>query len=154
LDITLFDQDPDALERAQSLLNKVQESHYHIRKIQESVYSIAKRNSLSGRRFDVIYSMGLFDYLPQDFARVLTHRIFPLLTPGGELIIANCSDNPVNPDRFFMEYALDWFLRQRSDNAMKELVSGLPARSTKIYRDDETRTITFLHVVSNNIENP
>ena len=37
---------------------------------------------------DVIYSVGYFDYLPDDFLAKLLHSLHQLLNPGGKLIAA------------------------------------------------------------------
>src|SRR5204863_4504650 len=39
--------------------------------------------------FDFIYSAGLFDYLPDATAALLTSRLYSMLKPGGRLLVAN-----------------------------------------------------------------
>ena len=42
---------------------------------------------------DLLYSVGLLDYLADRRARTLVHRLYDLLAPGGTLIIGNMNEN-------------------------------------------------------------
>ena len=46
-------------------------------------------------KFDLIYSAGLYDYLPDAIARRLTRQLLGILNPGGHLLIANFAQGAV-----------------------------------------------------------
>jgi hypothetical protein len=62
--------------------------------------------------FDLIYSVGLFDYLRLPTAVVLARNLEARLLPGGRLLIANMV--PDMSSRWYMEHHLDWWLTLRS----------------------------------------
>lgn len=75
-------------------------------------------------QFDLIYSAGLYDYLPDALARRLTTRLVQMLRPGGRLLIANFV--PGGSGRGYMELFMDWTLVLRSEAEMRAIaeVSG------------------------------
>jgi len=74
--------------------------------------------------FDLIYSAGLYDYLPDTLARRLTSRLVQMLRPGGRLMIANFV--PGGSGRGYMELFMDWTLVLRNEAEMRAIaeVSG------------------------------
>lgn len=72
---------------------------------------------------DVIYSIGLYDYLQESTARRLTEQLWRGLKPGGLLAIGNF--NAENPMHFFIEVALDWPLVYRSTKDLTDLTTTL-----------------------------
>jgi len=71
------------------------------------------------KKFDLIWSAGLFDYFDDTTFTDLIARIHHFVKPGGELIIGNF--NVVNSSRGFMEILLGWFLYHRSEAQMETL---------------------------------
>lgn len=74
--------------------------------------------------FDFVYSVGLYDYLSQIAAKILTLRLFNILNSGGKLLIANFL--PGIRDIGYMEAFMDWKLVYRNKNAMVNLASAIP----------------------------
>ncbi len=74
-------------------------------------------------RFDIVTSLGLFDYLRDSTAVRLLDRIHALLRPGGALLFGMVTSNP--NQRFFEDY-LNWRMIYRSP----EHILGL-ARASK-----------------------
>jgi hypothetical protein len=75
---------------------------------------------------DLIYSVGLLDYLNNRRAMSLTRRLFNSLAPGGLLIIGNMNDTPMNTI-WPMELVTDWSLHYRDEAQMLSWAQGLPA---------------------------
>jgi extracellular factor (EF) 3-hydroxypalmitic acid methyl ester biosynthesis protein len=127
--VTLLDQDQGALDAALGHFNRVgalpATRHQSLRLWCGSVLELLRnRSDLPQNSQDFIYSIGLFDYLTERFARRLTTKIWEGLAPGGLLVVGNFnSDNPMH---LFTESALDWYLIYRNPAQMLQLVKGLP----------------------------
>jgi aryl carrier-like protein len=76
-------------------------------------------------RFDLIYALGLYDYLTDEPARVLTRHLFTLLAPGGTLLLANFV--PGILEAGYMEAFMRWFLVYRTPEQLRA-VCDAPAR--------------------------
>jgi hypothetical protein len=75
---------------------------------------------------DLIYSVGLLDYLSDKRSRVLVKRLYDSLTPGGLLIIGNMNETALS-NLWPMEFIADWTLQYRSDIEMRGWAEGLGA---------------------------
>jgi hypothetical protein len=78
---------------------------------------------------DLIYSVGLLDYLADRRASALVRRLYETLAPGGLLIIGNMNDTGLS-NLWPMEYITDWTLYYRSEAQMLAWTEGLdPAQA-------------------------
>lgn len=75
---------------------------------------------------NLIYSVGLLDYLTAHRAKSLVRRLYELLAPGGILIIGNMNQCPMS-NLWPMEFIVDWSLHYRTDANMLAWVEGLGA---------------------------
>jgi len=77
---------------------------------------------------DVVFALGLFDYLPQPSASMLLAALYGLLRPGGSVYLANAAA----PNLHFWEpeLALRWSLIYRDSGEMDALRAGLPSDAT------------------------
>lgn len=73
---------------------------------------------------DMIYSVGLIDYLTDRRATSLVHRLYGALAPGGLLVIGNMNETPLS-NLWPMEFIADWTLEYRNDAQMMAWVEGL-----------------------------
>lgn len=69
--------------------------------------------------FDFIYSAGLYDYLPDATAALLTSRLCAMLKPGGRLLAANFL--PGCFGRGYLSAFMDWHLKYRSAQELRSL---------------------------------
>jgi len=94
--------------------------------------------------FDLIWSGGLFDYLPDDKFIEVLRRLLPAIAPGGELVITNFSpDNPSIPNMLM----IDWRLFHRTSLQLKDLVQRAGALEERImFGEEPERVNLFLHV--------
>jgi SAM-dependent methyltransferase len=77
---------------------------------------------------DLIYSVGLIDYLSDRRAASLVQRLFDALAPGGLLIIGNMNETPLS-NLWPMEFIADWTLEYRNEAHMMAWVNGLQIKS-------------------------
>jgi SAM-dependent methyltransferase len=112
-----IDQDQEALSVAAEIIKDFGEA------IPASIVDIIE-NEVALPGFDLIYSVGVFDYLPNGVAKKLVNELFNLLRPGGRLLIANWLPN--TPSVAYMEAALDWWITFRTKEQMQELIEDIP----------------------------
>jgi hypothetical protein len=96
--------------------------------------------------FDLTYSTGLFDYLPQKVAQQLTWAMFAMLRPRGRLVVANFL--PGIRDVGYMESYMGWKLLYRTRQEMLEVAERIPEAEVRDIRlfSEENRNILFLQV--------
>jgi extracellular factor (EF) 3-hydroxypalmitic acid methyl ester biosynthesis protein len=128
-EVVLLDQDSAALDEALQGLAALEATHGALASActrRDSVRTMLHASDLAAQwgQFDLIYSMGLFDYLTDPVAAPLIARLYRLLRPGGELVIGNF--HPRNPTRIYMEYWMDWVLCYRTEDELLQLAERLP----------------------------
>lgn len=142
---TLIDQD-------QGALSQVYESTYpavlrlrgkaNISCLHTSFNQLIRAGDLFGKlpEQDLIYSVGLIDYLSARRAKALTEALYAQLAPGGTLIVGNMLDTKVG-NLWPMEFLCDWSIVYRSDAEMRALASGLPDAAVETSLDPTGRVV-------------
>lgn len=97
-------------------------------------------------RFDLVYAAGLYDYLADELAQLVTARLFDFLKPGGRLLIG--SFTPATRDAGYMEAYMGWELVYRDARAMRRFAEPLPQTSLAGVETvaDETGAVVYLDV--------
>jgi SAM-dependent methyltransferase len=75
--------------------------------------------------FDLVYSSGLFDYLPDSLAQRVLEVMIQMARPGGRIVIANGLQGV--SDTGYIEMFMDWQLIYRTEANMPTLLSRLHA---------------------------
>ncbi len=85
------------------------------------------------RKYDIIWSAGLFDYLDDRKFVYLLVKLRAHLATGGRLIIGNFSNR--NPTRKYMELFGKWFLYHRSEQELAALAkaAGVAEEQVTVY---------------------
>jgi extracellular factor (EF) 3-hydroxypalmitic acid methyl ester biosynthesis protein len=71
---------------------------------------------------DLIYSIGLIDYLNDKLVNKLLQYAHANLAPGGRVILGNF--HPRNPAKEFMDYVLEWNLIHRTEEDMNRIFAA------------------------------
>jgi hypothetical protein len=147
---TLIDQDYDALSLAYErtypqtirLRGRASVSCLHA-----SFGQLLNTGELFGKLApqDLIYTVGLVDYLPRRRARALVTALYQHLAPGGSLIIGNLMKSPQGT-LWPMEFLLDWSIVYRDDIEMRALAAAIDGASEVTTGIDSTGTVCFLTV--------
>ena len=127
-----YDNDSRAIEYAKKLLQGFSNVNF----INENVLRLAAAkdiNSRVGRKYNLVYSTGLFDYLDYKISVRLARNLRELLTPKGVLAASNVRDKYSNPSVYYMEWMGDWNLIYRSDEDFKQIFldAGFAEKSIK-----------------------
>jgi len=76
-------------------------------------------------KFDLVWSAGLFDYLPDSLFRRLTRHLLSFVRADGELIIGNFG--PANRMQPYMEVLGEWKLHHRDEGSLLALAANCGA---------------------------
>lgn len=106
--------------------------------VSENLIRLALGRSTSDiRDQDLVYSIGLIDYLGDDLVVRLMDLVHAMLRPGGRIVLGNI--HPRNSTRGLMDHVLDWKLVHRTEQDMDRLfeASAFGRASTNIRFEDE-----------------
>jgi extracellular factor (EF) 3-hydroxypalmitic acid methyl ester biosynthesis protein len=167
VELILVDQDRTAHETAHGHLTRLLLERHHgmlpisVRCVHFSVRQILKPRTADDERIvtetlgniDLVYSAGLYDYLPEPVAAALTRVLYGRLRGNGRMLLGNLI---VTPDTtWMMDYVWGWPLLYRTEEQMSGLAGGLapvPARQ-RITRDSTGRCL-FLDVTKPDVKGP
>jgi len=121
----------------------------HFNYINNSVYDYLKDPVTHSKRLsgqDLVYSIGLADYIPADALSDQIKFFYDLLNPGGKLIIAHKDSKnylPLTPD-----WWADWTFYLRDEEEVVALVkaSGITNYTLTVERESTTNIIFFLNI--------
>lgn len=80
-------------------------------------------SGILGSAQNLIYAVGLYDYLRMSTAQRLAAALFESIVPGGSLILGNAIQNPRN--FWYTEFVLDWSLIGRTQEQMLQIAGDI-----------------------------
>jgi hypothetical protein len=100
--------------------------------------------ALSG--FDLIYVLGLHDYLSTAICQRLSEILFDMLNPGGQLVVTNVLPTLITSG--YMEAFMDWWLIYRSQEHLMQLAETVPTQHLETIRlyTEENQVFAFLEI--------
>jgi extracellular factor (EF) 3-hydroxypalmitic acid methyl ester biosynthesis protein len=97
-------------------------------------------------RYDLIYSVGLYDYLPDDILIRILNGTLAMLKENGEYVVAfkdcNCYDKTE------YQWHVDWHFFQRTEEECCQLINKINPKIARLERD-ESGVILFFTLKSN-----
>jgi hypothetical protein len=114
-----LDQDPASLEEVRQAYASL-----GVTAMEASVRDLIKGTVFDRSSFDLVYAAGLYDYLEDRVAALLTRRLFALLSAGGELLVSNFLPGII--DQGYMESFMGWFLIYRHPYELAAVARDLP----------------------------
>lgn len=121
-----IDQDRESLETLKSCYGPVH--------VETEICTVKDLLKNPGRfhGFDLVYSTGLFDYLPDSLAQSLISVMVSMAKPGGRVVIANGFEGV--EDAGYIEMFMDWELIYRTEAQMENLLSRTPSKLINDWR--------------------
>lgn len=114
--IQLVDQDPLSLEVVRQRFGASANCH------EANVFNYLRGAIARGEKFDLVYTLGLTDYL-DDRAMALLHRMVrAVLAPGGEFILANFVPNHLAVG--WMDAVMEWHLIYREPEELARFAAA------------------------------
>jgi extracellular factor (EF) 3-hydroxypalmitic acid methyl ester biosynthesis protein len=119
LHATCLDVDAEALAYTSAAASHAQVSD-RFRFVHANAVKVALgRDNVELGEQDLMYSVGLIDYLRDDLVVALLDWIHDRLRPGGTVIVGNF--DVANPDKAFMDHLLEWRLIHRTSAELEAL---------------------------------
>ena len=146
--IICIDNDNDALAYAQDrldyvgILPQVVLRKYNVLRMFDD-----ETNMVEFGKQDVIYSVGLFDYLPDDFLVKLLRALYNLLNPGGKLIAAFKDANRYRSQDYHWLADWDGFL-QRNEKEFRRILAGATISSSAIEEKREESGVIVFYTIT------
>jgi extracellular factor (EF) 3-hydroxypalmitic acid methyl ester biosynthesis protein len=139
LTITLIDQDKAALDQAHQAVYPLtlhQPFPVAVNPLQTSFVGMVQWQRAFGHLppQDLIYSLGLLDYLDIDKGRVMIEKLVQALRPGGILVFANMASGAKRME-WNLSFLMDWVLQYRSEAETRAMFAGLPVEVLDISQD-------------------
>jgi len=138
----LLDLDENAIAYA-----KKKNAEFHNR---VNFYKINVLRYKTHKRYDMVWSAGLFDYFKEKHFIYLLKKYSAFLSETGEMVIGNFSKN--NPTRNLMETIIDWRLNYRSEYELINMARNADFESEQIKVDKEPLGVNLFLRVSQNLE--
>ncbi|OHD63387.1 MAG: hypothetical protein A2176_00405 [Spirochaetes bacterium RBG_13_51_14] len=148
ISFTLVDHDQAALDFSREALKK-SPPHVEYHFMRHNAYEFVKnpdafRDILSGK--DLVYTIGLADYIPDQPLTSLIAFFYSILNPGGKLIIAHKDSKNFSP--LAADWWCDWTFHLRNESETVSLVdsAGIKNCTIDVIRESETNIIFFMIV--------
>lgn len=146
---TLIDQDLEVLEDTYARLMPAvaaKRGQADLSVLQESFVGIVRSGVAAGQieAQNLIYTVGLVDYLRPAMARSLASRLYGQLAPGGTLIIGNMADSRLS-NYWPMEFIADWRVEYRNRDEMLDMASRCEGAEVEV-RKESTGRVWMLYV--------
>lgn len=143
---TCVDLDPAALDFALDRFAFAGLSEEHTELIQYNalrMFDIETAQTEFGMQ-DIIYSIGFFDYLPDDFLVKLLSSLYRLLNPGGKLFVAFKDADRYRPQVFHWLVDWDGFLQRTEKDFLKVFQDAdIPSRALSMTRVDSGAIVFY-----------
>jgi extracellular factor (EF) 3-hydroxypalmitic acid methyl ester biosynthesis protein len=119
IDATCIDIDPESLKYSRDMAEKLGVSQKMTFAQENAIRLALGRGELALAPQDLIYSLGLIDYLQDDLVVALLGWIYQNLRQGGLAVLGNFDVS--SPDRAFADHILEWELIYRSPEDLRRL---------------------------------
>lgn len=143
-----YENDSNAIEYAKKILK----GYSNINFIKENALRIAFRkdiHALIDKRYDLIYSTGLFDYFNERVGAALVKNLKKILKPNGIMAISTVTDRYNNPSVHYMEWVGDWNLIYRDSEEFVKIFLAAGFNNDEIEIQHEEQTIMQYIIASN-----
>jgi extracellular factor (EF) 3-hydroxypalmitic acid methyl ester biosynthesis protein len=138
--VVLFEQDKSALAHAFRRLTPSVEARFPGRVrllfLHDSIKRLLRDRTLFTPfgRFDMVYSVGLLDYLQDRTAVILSRHLAGATAPGGQLLVANMVDHAA---RTLLQIHLDWALIYRSREQLLSIAhAAVPSARVRVLEEE------------------
>jgi len=147
LSMLCVDYDKEAFDFAKSVIGQ-KVSNHNISYLQTNVLRLRTlTNSDIAAPFDIIYSVGLLDYVPDRLVSIALRNWWQMLRPGGSLLVTIKDKDKYDPT--FYDWMADWTFIPRTEKQFRALLSEtLKISEDKIeFKRDKTEITIIASVI-------
>ncbi len=144
--ITVVDSDQEALDYVAENVSEVSGApKLHCLRHNALRVGSAKRNIEAFGRPDILYSVGLFDYIPDRLLIPMLHGLRDTLAEGGTLYLAFKDSDRY--DKTVYQWMVDWFFFQRTVDECRDLFrqADFDMDSLEMTRDESGIIVNFIY---------
>jgi len=142
-----IDQDTRALDFSREKLSGIVPANLTVDLVQGNILRLEDLDLGPDGRFDMIYSIGIADYLQDRMLKKIFQDSFKKLAPGGRLVVAYKDKDRHKPIAF--HWYGDWYFIPRNEQELLGLVyEALPADNIRIHIEREPSGIIFFAVIT------
>jgi len=122
---TLLDFNDETIQYTSKQLEDLRIRHHRnttVKMVKKSVHQILKeatQPSVNSQKYDFVYCAGVFDYLSDRVCKRMMNIFYDILAPEGLLVATNVDIS--NPERYGMDYLLEWHLVHRNAAQLQAL---------------------------------
>lgn len=121
INVFLLDKDPLTINFVKKSF-KSAPKQFNFKYLEKDVLDVDKLISSSNIKFDLIYSIGLADYLPDSIIRLMVDKCSKMLKSGGVFVLAH--KNVPKFSSTISDWVCDWKFIPRTPQHLKRLVVG------------------------------
>jgi len=150
VELALIDIEPEALYHTQEMIlaetrrnKRHTKTHIYYLPLAQLIRVAEKHAHLNGQ--DLIYCVGLFDYLTDRLFQKTIRTLYRMLSPEGMLVVGNF--DPCNPFKACLEYCAEWYLIHRSQAEMVRLAREVVGPVSEISCEAEPTGINNFLIV-------
>lgn len=134
IEITFLDIDNEALSFIRQRFDAIKPNV----KLSYRCCDVRQSDAVQGGPYHCIYSAGLFDYLNDSSVVSVLNAGYSQLIHNGLLVLGNFCDNRTIEDKFSMDYIMDWRLRYRDENSLRNLAAASRFKFTESVLSEPT----------------
>lgn len=149
--ITCFDHDQEALDYSKSVLDNLS-SNIELSFLKGDILSYVRNLEKSKQlfnKYNLVYSMGLADYMPDNLFKRMIIFAHSILKPEGKFIIAHKieENDPFAP--FTPKWVCEWIFNKRNVYDLLRLIeeSGIEGYSLGDHIWDDSQRVVFITII-------
>lgn len=149
VDLLCIDQDDTALTYSREKLSALNTGSIDIQLIKGNILRLESLDLGSDSSFDLIYSIGIADYLQDRMLKKVFQDSYKKLKPGGRLVVAYKDKDRYKPVAF--NWYVDWYFIPRNEEELSSLINDAIGKdSISITIEREPSGVIFFAVITKN----
>jgi extracellular factor (EF) 3-hydroxypalmitic acid methyl ester biosynthesis protein len=145
--LTCIDQDPIALEYSRQTLSEISTGNINIELVQGNILRLEALDLGPDCSVDMIYSIGIADYLQDRMLKKIFSDSYAKLKTGGRLIVAYKDKDSHRP--IALNWYGDWYFIPRNEDELITLINaGMGAENISISIEREESGVIFFAIIT------
>lgn len=147
VDIICIDQDDRAINYSHETLSALDSGNVDIHLVKGNILKLDALDVRQENGFDMIYSIGIADYLQERMLRKIFHDSYEMLKPGGKLVVAYKDKDRHKP--VALNWYGDWYFVPRNEEELIGLIhDAVGKENVSIEIERENSGVIFFAVIT------